>query len=52
MQIQGTTGIDQTWLWQLALSFNKTYMQDLAVFLNQEAQTSQQNYSTAHLHAF
>jgi uracil-DNA glycosylase len=38
MQIQGTAGIDQTWLAAIGAEFNKTYMQDLAVFLNQEAQ--------------
>ena len=38
MQLQGTAGIDQTWLDAIGGEFNKSYLQDLAVFLNQEAQ--------------
>ena len=38
MQLQGTAGIDQTWLDAIGGEFDKSYMQDLAVFLNQEAQ--------------
>ena len=38
MQLQGTAGIDQTWLDAIGGEFAKSYMQDLAVFLEQEAQ--------------
>jgi len=38
MQLQGTAGIDQTWLDAIGGEFDKSYMQDLAVFLEQEAQ--------------
>ena len=38
MQLQGTAGIDQTWLDAIGGEFNKSYLQDLAVFLTQEAQ--------------
>ena len=38
MQLQGTAGIDQTWLDAIGSEFDKSYMQDLAAFLNQENQ--------------
>ena len=38
MQLQGTAGIDQTWLDAIGGEFDKSYLQDLALFLNQEAQ--------------
>ena len=38
MQLQGTAGIDQTWLDAIGGEFDKSYMQDLAAFLNQEDQ--------------
>lgn len=38
MQLQGTAGIDQTWLDAIGSEFDKSYLQDLAAFLNQEDQ--------------